>query len=489
MIAVLFACGATHLPEGAVAPRAGSHEEKVAELPEVGGFADWSTSWRDPERLLVRLTAYPQDTVVVADSAGVTVYCDGVEGLPGLARVRGTDDVGIWEVEDGVLHVLTDTFTRMSCGADGLSATATVPSELWAGAVVMTEGGFLAWPRGAAAPSRYGWDGTEQAIPFPGPSPYHVAPHRDASGLWALTAGSDAVTLWSIERDGTVLEVMSVPLEGASLLEAWNLDPEALIVATDGGYFAASQSLGGSFRAFDRGALSSGVTYRVWDEGHGFSGLGTGTSVNLEAGRTLDVGDATPDGRHLVLDGILGDRTVSELDNAADATVTATWRADLTTTYDWLGADADATYEGFGFENGVCGVARWGVTWGMQAKSGGYDEGDFAWYAADTLVSRGLQHELGILPLFGGPRKRDFPLFVLRNGVRINDEVDLIDEETANYDMAIDGYGVGADGEVVPLFSGADRYLPQRIGTQVWTLHGSELWRVDAAPWLEGGGR
>lgn len=499
MILALFACQSMHLPDGAEAPRPGSMEKKVVDLPEIGSATDWFTHWRDDDKLLVRMETSAGSALVVVDGEDVTTYCNSLDGgYNGPFRVGWTNDVGQWDVLDGRLYLRTEDDFIASCGTDGAVTRTDVTHTSWPQVAVMVDGGYLSWRQDGARPSFFHWDGTETEIPYDGPAPVAVAKHRDARGSWFVTDEAGTITLWDLDGDTqAITELYSADL-GAARTEVWNVEPDALVIETDQGPKAASGTLGDGFHAlqsFD--GFSASDAYFAWADGRGFTVWGRGTSVNLAEDRTLVLGNVAMDGRHLTLEGPPEQTVVSVFDNAGDPSeAELTWDADLSTEWDWLDVASEARFEAFGFRNGVCGVARWGSWWGMDGDTVPYEVGDVGWSTADTVVylgpcdqpgetvTRGLWNDLATMPIFGGPLKLDVPVFALYSGVHTAEGIDG-SFDASLYDMGTHGYGVAKSGKIVPLFEDADAWTERRLGSTLWTLHGRTLSRVDAARQLE----
>jgi len=484
-----------------------SLETFAGELPSFGIPTEYITHYREPHWLLVRMALDAESALVLidADEGTTTEYCNRAGGgYDGPPRLGWANDVGQWDIVDGRLYLRTSDDAIASCGADGAVERLVVTHAPWPLSAVMTDQGFLDWHQGDAQPVIHHWvDGQAVPVTYDGPTPIFVTKRRDAKGLVWLTEADGALTQWNLDADTlAVTQVFSASLGGATVSAVWNVEPGSAFVVTDQGWMAATSAVGGPFRVVTiaNDFINSARLITTWPDGRGFSWTEMGISYNLAEERALVQGYTTPRGQHVSLYGDPPIKTVDVFDNTASAAPTEpviSWTADLSTGWDDENAfrvQDDATYEVFGFGDGLCLTARWGSFYGMgSATSAGTEVGGVTWPEADsalylgpcgepgTWISQGLEvsrfnHRWGGAPVL----KTDIPIFSIGYGVRHTAGIGMPSEGYQGVDVYYHGWGMASDGAIVPLFRDASDWMPRRLGGIVWTRHERTMYLVDA---------
>jgi len=510
LLALATGCKGDNLWKEAYLVPTGSMEREVGALPANRDLVEWYSHWRDEDQLLLRITSPGGEALAVLSVGGdTTTYCDSAGvAYDGPSFVGWRNDVGLWDVIDGRLYLLRDSDSAIvSCGEDGVAVAEVRPTNVWPKSAVPTDGGYLTWLQDQDHPIVRAFARGDEPLPWTFGPPLYVGKNRTASALVVVTQeGSslvlrevDAITLEATERVRLELGAEALRSGGDAVVIA---QPGVFVVRTEAGGLLAASRAGAQTWPVD--PQLGGYELVPFTDGTGFYAHGGGMSVNLLNGAVAQLRSATPLGYHLTIDqGSVGAMLVSVYRNhgtqrVEDGPIT-TWPADFTTQWDWLDTANDATYEGFGTEDGNCGVARWGEGWGVNGRRIPYDVGDLGWFSADsvlywgpcerpmTLMSRELWVDASVFPMGGQAiLKQDFPVFSVQQGERTEPGFASILASLQGWRMWSYGWGVGGSGQVVPLWAEADRVLVPRRGSTFWTLHhDGTIHRVEAARALE----
>lgn len=504
-----LACKSDNMPADAYAPPRGSMEREVAELPSEGELSDWWTHPFDPDLLLLKLTNNNGHALLTVDarSGSVSTWCNAANApFEGPIAVGWRNDWGLWDLVDDRLLFSADTwehpYATVACGPSGQPEITPREGDVWPQTAVPVEGGVLTWIRGQEHPIVRRYAGEDEAVAWSHGAPFHVAKDRFAEALMVVVLESGVPVLYRIPRDTLVAEQVAqidlggetfTPGAGASVRTA---HADAFVVITDSGTtLATSGAVDGTHVV--PGDYSGGELL-PYPDGTGFHIHGWGVSMNLENGAVAQQGHVGFGGYHLEIGGTdLVNATLSISANHGDRRVSdgpiSTWDVDLSTHWDWLDVQADATFEGFAWENGVCSANRWGSWWGMEGKSIPSDEGEHAWSAADSVLYLGpcegrgqiAMRELWIDGLsfyyHGTPSlKSDFPVFGATEGVALYDGFDSLADGADRFETWSHGWGMDSRGEIHALWEDADLVLVPRRGTTMWTLKGRSLYRIEA---------